>query len=133
VWKYFPIDYSEDNPSAKFVIKLNNENNYSWLFFLKAVNKKIVDATESQDKQIGNWFVKPKDNIIDENTFINKVLFYLWNDVFKDEEEHNIFILVENEETRTITYKNFFSDNQESKLIIAIMEKSLGLRCEDTN
>lgn len=39
------------------------------------------------DKCIGNYFIKPDNaNNITLKPFINKVIFYLWNDVFKDED-----------------------------------------------
>ncbi|RLD54641.1 MAG: hypothetical protein DRJ01_17770 [Bacteroidetes bacterium] len=54
------------------------------------------------DKCLGNYFLKPENDIIEINTFINKTVFYLWNDVFKDEvEEHNIF-------KDSTTYEDFF-------------------------
>jgi hypothetical protein len=54
------------------------------------------------DKCLGNYFIKPASDIIDIDTFINKAIFYLWNDVFKDEmEENNIFL-------NNTTYEDFF-------------------------
>ena len=45
------------------------------------------------DKCLGNYFIKPETEEIDIETFVNKAIFYLWNDVFKDEmEENNIFL-----------------------------------------
>ena len=53
------------------------------------------------DKCIGNYFVKPIDgNIIELKPFINKVIFYLWNDVFKDE-ENKVF-------EKNTSYEDFF-------------------------
>ena len=59
---------------------------YDWSVFLEKSNKCITDATHSDDKQLGFWFVKtPNDsNLINIETFVSKVIFYLWTDVFKD-------------------------------------------------
>ena len=59
---------------------------YNWSTFLKEINKRIKDATHSDDKQLGFWFVKTPEgqNQISVKTFVCKVIFYLWNDVFKD-------------------------------------------------
>lgn len=57
-----------------------------WWTFIEEINKKIAKETSSDDKKLGYFFCKPpKDgDIITEETFVGKVLFYLWNDVFKD-------------------------------------------------
>lgn len=106
-WEYVPIKYNCED--SDFTIKLDNDNEYNWLDFLKEVNQRIYKATQSQDKQIGNWFINAQntENIINEKTFINKVVFYLWNDVFKDEDE-TIFI----KEEELLTYEHFFAENK---------------------
>ena len=57
-----------------------------WWTFVQAVNEKIAEETSSDDKKLGYFFCKPpKDSdTITEDKFVGKVLFYLWNDVFKD-------------------------------------------------
>ena len=40
-----------------------------------------------EDKQIGPWFLRPNsDGEINYDVFLNKCLFYLWHDVYKDDQ-----------------------------------------------
>ena len=57
-----------------------------WWTFVEEINMKIAKETSSDDKKLGYFFCKPpKDSdTITEDKFVGKVLFYLWNDVFKD-------------------------------------------------
>ena len=48
------------------------------------MNDKIGSTTNSEDKKLGYYFCKAKDGIINAETFVGKVIFYIWNDVFKD-------------------------------------------------
>ncbi len=88
-WKYMPIVYNPTDKRTgqpidwKFRI---GDSLYSWGEFLKKINPEIYALTESSDKQMGYFFAKadPKTGIISESVFLNKVLFYLWTDVFKD-------------------------------------------------
>lgn len=104
-WEYIPINYvfSEDNQSSKFRVRISENESFSWLSFIKSVNEYVKQNDNlGMDKCIGNYFIKPVDEYIELDTFINKVIFYLWNDVFKDEaEEQSIF-------KNKVTYEDFF-------------------------
>lgn len=67
-----------------------------WWTFIQEINKKIATATSSDDKKLGYYFCKAKNNTtcIDEKLFVSKVIFYLWNDVFKDN-DNSIFKVIE--------------------------------------
>lgn len=80
-WEYIPINYSDEVKSGQFMITINGKN-YKWVTFLKAVNKRIRDLTHSEDKQMGNFFIK---NSIEKEAFKSKVMAYLWHEVCKDE------------------------------------------------
>jgi hypothetical protein len=117
-WEYIPINYepnyinskgeTKPNESFSFIVKISETESFSWLSFTKAVNTVIKNNNNlGMDKCLGNYFIKPVKEVIDIDTFINKAIFYLWNDIFKDEEriaEKNIF---ENE----MTYEDFFPVN----------------------
>lgn len=64
--------------------------NITWGQFATAVNNSILDAGElnSEDKQLGAYFVSERE-IQNRQAFAEKVLMYLWNDVFKF--NHSIF------------------------------------------
>lgn len=79
-WEYMPIQY-KGATSDNFTIKLSDKR-FRWIDFLKAVNDRIRRVTESEDKQLGNYFIKSD---IDEKEFKSKVMFYLWSEVCKDE------------------------------------------------
>lgn len=79
-WEYVPIQY-EGATSENFTITLSGKR-FRWIDFLKAVNDRIRRVTESEDKQLGNYFIKSD---IEENEFKSKVMFYLWSEVCKDE------------------------------------------------
>lgn len=94
-WEYVPICYDEvndedeENKSFNFVIDLGNGSQFSWIKFVEYINLNHIKENPNlgMDKCIGNYFVKPEDgDRISLKQFINKVIFYLWNDVFKDED-----------------------------------------------
>jgi hypothetical protein len=122
-WIYVPID--TDCKYSDFTIQLDNSKAFEWLSFLKVINEEIFEITKSQDKQIGNWFIDAQNSgkVISENTFVNKVLFYLWNDVFKDE-ENTIF---KSADGKNLTYTSFFENGTSNNLVSYILEERLKL------
>ena len=77
--EYIPVNLEHDI-AKEFTFEVNGKE-YSWVKFLAKVNPLIRKATDSEDKQMGEFFIKGK---ISEDDFKNKVMFYIWNDVCKD-------------------------------------------------
>ena len=99
-WEYIPINYSNEVKSGQFEIAIGKEENqkrYRWIDFLKVINERILGVTQSEDKQMGNFFIK---NSIEEQTFKSKVMAYLWHEICKDEYG---------------TPRNFFRSHKEEK------------------
>lgn len=72
---------------------IGEETQLSWWSFIQKVNEIIASMTSSADKQLGYFFCKPikktdeageRPTIITADVLVGKVIFYLWNDVFKD-------------------------------------------------
>ena len=88
-WKYIKIKEGKDENGNKLDWKVDVKMDeagtlLSWWDFIKKINEIIASMTSSADKQLGYFFCCAKDGVIDEETFVSKVIFYLWNDVFKD-------------------------------------------------
>jgi hypothetical protein len=84
-WKYMPISkgVDKDGNEMNWSIVIG-EKSYDWWEFLTAINEVIGTETQSEDKKLGFFFCKADANDeISVDKFVNKVLFYLWNDVFK--------------------------------------------------
>ena len=111
-WEYEPIKYK----NTSWVIDIQG-NRYSWVSFQKEINKRILEATSSEDKMLGDYFVNPGDGTITEKMLLNKILFYLWNDVCKDE-EGDIFKI---SETEAVSFSELYGNGGAQKLI-AMME-----------
>lgn len=77
--EYVPINLKQEK-ARKFTFTINDKP-YLWVEFLAKVNPLIRKATDSEDKQMGEFFIKGN---ITEEEFKNKVMFYIWNDVCKD-------------------------------------------------
>ena len=78
--EYIPINLGQEE-AKKYRFTIAGKQ-YSWVDFLGKVNPLIRKATDSEDKQMGEFFIKDKD--VSQDDFVNKVMFYLWNDVCKD-------------------------------------------------
>lgn len=79
-WKYIPIS----NANKNYSIKVGSDK-YDWWTFLDKANTLVESFTESEDKKLGYFFCKAdKNGVISLEQFVGKVVFYLWNGVFKD-------------------------------------------------
>lgn len=123
-WKYVRIceGKKEDGTVLNYRIKFNvsdeEQVDVKWWDFVKAINKQIEDATKSEDKKLGFFFCKPDkkandtdecNTVISAETFVGKVVFYLWQDVFKDYGfKSNIF---KRENGKKISFHDFYPED----------------------
>lgn len=109
-WNYVPISDAGKN----WMIEVNGAQ-YDWWKFLEAINDKVYHATYSEDKKLGYFFCKANDGVISADKFVSKVIFYLWNDVFKDSEfEGDTF---KDEDGEKLSFDKFYSvENNQVKV-----------------
>lgn len=126
-WKYIPTtppaDKSrtmelsfKDKTTTKYGTTIDaGDYEYDWTEFLEKVNEKIQNATHSDDKQLGFWFVKTEEGSeeITISSFVSKVVFYLWNDVFKDmgAKDSNPFTIKVDGKNVVMSFNSFFEMN----------------------
>ncbi len=113
-WEYKPIEQPKDAQFCGWKIVTDDNSAYDWWNFLTEVNNRIFDTTQSEDKKMGYWFTKADaQKRISQKKFIGKVLFYLWNDIFKDyaRTENTVFKVfkdADKKETEEYTFTDFF-------------------------
>ena len=112
-WHYVKIAKGKDKKTGKdleYKIKCGDET-CDWWTFISAMNEKIATETSSDDKKLGYFFCKPtnEDNLISEKRFVGKVMFYLWNDVFKDGDTKDFNVC--DDPNKTATFEAFYNDD----------------------
>lgn len=110
-WIYVPID--ADNPESQFIITIGDKK-YEWSKFLVAANEHIKDVSESEDKQMGNFFIKDD---IKTKDFVSKVMFYLWSEVCKDEYRARSFFHYKDGNNDEFSFNQLFT-NENGKTVI---------------
>ena len=123
-WKYIRISEGKGkdgkplNYRIQFKTTDGNIFDVSWWEFVKSINDDIEEATKSEDKKLGYFFCKPDKKAKDEDetntiitaeTFVGKVVFYLWQDVFKDYGFKSDIFKKDNGEK--ISFHDFYPDN----------------------
>lgn len=142
-WKYIKIKKGKDKNGKELgwniqiedangapVKIINEETKLSWWEFIQKVNEIIASMTSSADKQLGYFFCKPskkanetdeKPTIITADTLVGKVIFYLWNDVFKDYgfEDASLFTYQEEKDGKKMEKDLAFADfyDEEGELV----------------
>ena len=105
-WKYVKI--ADGGKDYRIAV---NSNEYDWWEFVNAINTHIGNDTDQEDKKLGYFFAKGKKNdegkyIISADTFLSKVIFFIYNDVYKDFGfDDDIF---KDENGEVLTFANYF-------------------------
>lgn len=131
-WKYMKIKEGKDKDGNKLdwkivvkdkdggIVKIKDEDSLSWWAFIQKINTIIASMTSSADKQLGYFFCKADNGVISGETFVSKVIFYLWNDVFKDYgfEDASLFRYEVKEgekvEEKDLTFPDFYDEDGEN-------------------
>ena len=84
-WQYMPIGkgFDKNGQEIKWAIEGATQK-YDWWSFLEKINAQVGEVTQSEDKKLGFFFCKATEGVISAEKFVGKVIFYLWNDVFKN-------------------------------------------------
>lgn len=116
-WQYMPINrgYDANGQEIKWAIE-GLTKKFDWWSFLEKINAQIGEATQSEDKKLGFFFCKASDGVISAEKFVGKVIFYLWNDVFKNNGfEGPIFKDVDGTE---LSFSKFYKSDSKGNTIV---------------
>ena len=120
-WEYVPIDSS--NLKSQFKITIGDKT-YKWSSFLDEANKRIHKLSDSEDKQMGNFFIKAD---VDVEEFKSKVMFYLWSEVCKEYEHAGSFFKNKRDNDAEFTFNNLFPTNDATNGILQGFMEFLGV------
>lgn len=112
-WKYIPIAQGKNADGTEKNWQIEGQGENSWWTFIQGINEVIDVTTHSEDKKLGFFFCKAQNNEVKKETFVNKVVFYLWNDVFKVYGfKSEIFDKkCKDDKTEKITFKSFYKED----------------------
>ena len=116
-WQYMPIGkgFDKNGQEIKWAIEGATQK-FDWWSFLEKINAQIGEATQSEDKKLGFFFCKATEGVISAEKFVGKVIFYLWNDVFKNNGfEGPIFKDVDGTE---LTFAKFYKSDMKGNAIV---------------
>ncbi len=120
-WEYVPIDLK--CPESQFTITIGDIV-YKWPSFLEKVNERIHALSDSEDKQMGNFFIK---HDVEVEEFKSKVMFYLWSEVCKEYEKSGSFFKNRRNSDAEFTFNSLFPTNDVTNSILQGFMEYLGV------
>lgn len=122
-WEYVKVNYPD---ATQFTLKIDDKHKYNWGDVLLGLNNYIKGETHNTNKILGNRFVQAgADKTISAKSFRDKVLFFLFNDVFKDDDDFKTAFFGDNAEDK------FFEDlcvSNDTELTIKFIENICGAK-----
>ena len=106
--------YTVNHRKLQFKITIG-DTVYSWPSFLEKVNERIHTLSDSEDKQMGNFFIKTDVGV---EEFKSKVMFYLWSEVCKEYEKSGSFFKNKRDSDAEFTFNSLFPTNNETNSIL---------------
>ncbi len=119
-WEYVnvpAIDFGiADVPEKlkKVNLFVDGEKQHEWYFYIVGINELIKSNYQTirriEDKQIGWWFIKPKNDKVELQQVKDKLMFYLWDSVFaRDKKPLEQFLSAKAEPVKLAVYSDFIN------------------------
>lgn len=119
--EYVGVNYTD---AEQFTVVIDETHKYSWSEILKGLNGYIKQEKHSTNKILDNRFVQSDDNnVISAVAFRDKVLFFLFNDVFKEEDEFRTDFFGGNDE---LYFEDLCEGDGWTTYVINFIEKTCG-------
>ena len=123
-WEFVPIDYDD---ASQFIVEFSGGNvTMKWSDIIEVINYNIMTLMHNADKQIGNRFISLPEGqtTISSDVFFNKVMFYLWSEIYKDyyEDEDSIFRY----KGDNISFEDIASAGNRDEIIVEILKSLKG-------
>mgnify|MGYP002584025818 FL=1 len=119
--EYVGVNYTD---AEQFTVVIDETHKYSWSEILKGLNGYIKQEKHSTNKILGNRFVQSdENNVISAVAFRDKVLFFLFNDVFKEEDEFRTDFFGGNDE---LYFEDLCEGDGWTTYVINFIEKTCG-------
>ncbi len=84
IGNFFPEDVPDELRNVKLMSE--DEEKGQWSHYIVGTNEFIKSNYKTirriEDKQIGWWFIKPENDIVELRQVKDKLMFYLWDSVF---------------------------------------------------
>ncbi len=126
--EYVGVNYTD---AGQFTVVIDETHKYSWAAILKGLNVYIKQEKHSTNKILGNRFVQAdENNVITAVAFRDKVLFFLFNDVFKDEDDFRTSFFGGNTD---FYFEDLCEGEELTTYVINFIEKTCGASNKENN
>ncbi|MBE9222613.1 hypothetical protein IQ215_07870 [Cyanobacterium stanieri LEGE 03274] len=121
-WEFVNAPVGKFDDSTEFPEEIKNAQLFIddkpqdlWLFYIVGINELIKSNHQTirriEDKLIGCWFIKPENEKVKLQQVKDKLMFYLWDNVFaRDKRPLETFLGDKSDETNTLVTLALFSD-----------------------
>jgi hypothetical protein len=84
-WRAVPITAGEELLGEVTIANPNDPHPVRWLDLIHAINQRVLSIVKNEDKRVGPWYLEATSGVIEAGQVRDKLLFYLWHDVFRSQ------------------------------------------------
>lgn len=84
-WRSVAITAGEEVLQNTTVANPNDARTVRWLDLVHGINAAVLTVVRNEDKRVGPWYLEADAGVIAKEQVRDKLLFYLWHDVFRNQ------------------------------------------------